>query len=178
MQISIIIPTYNEAENITRLIHYLLQHQSADVCEIIVADGGSTDDTLALSKKAGANAILSPHAGRAAQMNYGASIAGGSVLYFVHADCVPPTSYANDIINAISKGFEFGRYRTRFDSNSVLLKLNAFFTRFDLFVCYGGDQTLFMTKNLFNSINGFDGSKRIMEDYDIVTRAKTKARYM
>lgn len=58
-----------------------------------------------------------------------------------------------------------------------MLQLNAFFTRFDHFVCYGGDQTLFITKQFFNLLSGFNSDMRIMEDYEIVMRAKSKARY-
>lgn len=175
--ISIIIPAYNEAENITQLVSYLKTNSHEDSCEIIVADGGSIDDTLALAAKAGAKAVLSKNKGRAAQMNFGASIAKGDVLYFVHADTFPPKSFISDIEKAVLEGFNFGRYRTAFNSKKFILKINAFFTRFDWFVCYGGDQTLFITKTTFFAINGFNEQMRIMEDYDIVTRAKKLSRY-
>lgn len=176
--ISIIIPTYNEADGIGKLVQYLQEHGGSHVKDIIVSDGGSTDDTMSIAAGAGAFATLSPHKGRAAQMNHGASLATGTVFYFVHADTFPPVSYASDIITAINAGYAFGRYRTKFDSNNKILLFNAWFTRFDLFVCYGGDQTLFMDRQLFQQIGGFNGSMRIMEDYDIVTRAKSiGARY-
>ena len=175
MKISIIIPTYNEAANIEKLIDFLL-YNSQD-CEIIVSDGQSEDNTLELASAAGAIAITSPQRGRAAQMNYGASLARGEVLYFIHADSIPPAGFRDDIIKALEDGFRFGRYRTRFNSKKLLLKLNAFFTRFDLFICYGGDQTLFITKKLFRAIGGFNTDLQLMEDYDIVGRAKSLARY-
>lgn len=176
--ISIIIPTYNEADGIAKLIQYLQEYGSSYVKEIIVSDGGSMDDTMSIATAAGASAILSPEKGRAAQMNHGASIATGSVFYFVHADTFPPASFAADIIAAINSGCTLGRYRTKFDSNKKILLFNAWFTRFDLFICYGGDQTLFMHRILFEQIGGFNDSMRIMEDYDIVIRAKsTGARY-
>lgn len=175
--ISIIIPTYNEADNIANLIHHLKRCGNRRVSEIIVSDAESTDGTIQIAKDAGAKAILSPKKGRAAQMNYGALLSTGDILYFVHADTFPPLTFAEDIMLAVGSGYSFGRYRTRFDINKWILKVNAFFTRFDLFVCYGGDQTLFMTRELFKSINGFNETMRIMEDYDIVTRAKEKARY-
>lgn len=171
--ISIIIPTYNEADGIGRLIQYLQEHGGNHVKEIIVSDGGSIDDTVSIATAAGALSTLSPDKGRAAQMNHGASLATGTIFYFVHADTFPPSSYAADIIAAINSGYAFGRYRTKFDSNKKILLFNAWFTRFDLFICYGGDQTLFMDRNQFQKIGGFNGSMRIMEDYDIVTRAKS-----
>ncbi len=174
--ISIIIPTYQEAENIGRLVGYLKKYAATDT-EIIVSDGASTDETVSLAQAAGAQVSLSPQKGRAAQMNHGASLAKGDILFFVHADTFPPQSFCNDITKAVSKGFGLGRYRTAFNSPSLILQLNAFFTRFDLFVCYGGDQTLFIQKNLFAQINGFNDGMRIMEDYDITVRARKLARY-
>jgi rSAM/selenodomain-associated transferase 2 len=175
--ISIIIPTFNEASNISRLITFLKQHSSNVVSEIIVVDGGSADNTITAASNAGAKAVASAKKGRAAQMNYGASIATGNILYFIHADTFPPTTFATDITQAIKQRYSLGRYRTEFATDKFLLKLNAFFTRFDLFVCCGGDQTLFIKRELFNSINGFNESMLIMEDYDIVTRARSKGRY-
>lgn len=175
--ISIIIPTYNEAKTIASLLNYLQSNSNSKGIEIIVSDSGSIDNTIEIAKLHGANAFLSPQKGRATQMNYGATLAKGEVLYFVHADTFPPTTFIDDINKAINSGFQFGRYRTRFNSNRLILKINAFFTRFDLFVCYGGDQTLFINKELFNSIGGFNSTMRIMEDYDIVARAKLNAKY-
>jgi rSAM/selenodomain-associated transferase 2 len=175
--VSIVIPTYNEAENIGRLVAYLAANSNKNTCEIIVSDGGSTDETMSIAQSAGAKAVLSAKKSRAAQMNYGASVAHGNMLYFIHADTFPPVTFVTDIERAFSKGYAFGRYRTAFDSKKFMLKINAFFTRFDWFVCYGGDQTLFITITLFNAIKGFDEQMQIMEDYDIVTRAKKAARY-
>ncbi len=176
--ISIIIPTCNEQENIKKLIGYLKDNSLQQQIEIIVSDGGSTDGTMQAAIDAGANAaVLSPKKGRAPQMNYGASVAGGNCLYFIHADALPPATFISDIENAFAAGFEFGRYRTKFDSSKKILYFNAFFTRFDLFMCYGGDQTFFIKKDLFKKIGGFDDTMLIMEDYEIVSRAKKHAKY-
>jgi rSAM/selenodomain-associated transferase 2 len=175
--ISIIIPTLNEAAGIGRLISFLVEHNNNHVKEIIIADAGSLDDTISIAAKAGAKTVRSPKKGRAAQMNYGAGFATGDILYFIHADSFPPESYTKDIINAIGEGFSSGRYRTTFDSRKFILKINAFFTRFDWFICYGGDQTFFITRDLFKKIGGYNDSMLIMEDYEIVKRAKRAGRY-
>lgn len=177
MLLSIIIPVFNEATQIDALVRHIRMNSNASIAEIIVCDGGSSDATLEIAAAAGAKVILSPHKGRAAQMNFAASQAKGDILYFIHADTFPPDSFAWDIEAAISQGFALGRYRTRFDSDHLLLRMNAFFTRFDLFVCYGGDQTLFIRKDLFEELNGFDAAMFIMEDYDLVRRARVKGKY-
>ena len=175
--ISIIIPTYNEEQHIAKLVEYLRLYNNDLICEIIVVDAGSSDNTMKAATGAGAKAVVSPVKGRASQMNYGASIANGDIFYFVHADSFPPATFILDINQSIKNGFDFGRYRTKFDSKKWILKVNAFFTRFDFFICYGGDQTLFIKKKLFNTIGGFSPGMKIMEDYEIVTRAKAIAKY-
>jgi rSAM/selenodomain-associated transferase 2 len=177
MKISIIIPTYNEAPTIARLISYLLEHGKNTIADLIVSDGGSSDDTVELANRAGARALVSPGKGRSAQMNYGAAISKGEILYFIHADSFPPETYVDDILDAVQKGYAIGRYRTRFDSSKFILKINAWFTRFDWFICMGGDQTLFVTREIFQQCNGFKEEMKIMEEYDFCERARKLGNY-
>lgn len=177
MDISVVVPVFNEQDHIKHLVRWLLSNSAGKTIEVIVSDGGSTDNTLEIASLAGARAVRSPRKGRAAQMNYAASFATAPLLYFVHADCIPPKTYATDITGAVASGFVIGRYRTQFDSSKFVLKLNAFFTRFDLFMCYGGDQTLYCRTTLFHELGGYDVNMLIMEEYDFVARAKVKARY-
>lgn len=177
MQVSIIIPTYNEAENIAQLIRYLKQHNNGSLAEIFVIDGGSLDNTLELAEQEGALVVSSPEKGRAAQMNYGASIVRGDVIYFVHADTLPPPTYLIDIVQAVNEGYDLGRYLSKYDSKSWLLKMNAFLSRLDTFAGMGGDQTLFITKKLFKQTGGFDGSMKIMEEFEFCARARKQGRY-
>lgn len=177
MKLSIIIPTYNEAATIGKLVTYLLKNSLEKNTELIISDAGSEDNTISRSQEAGAKAILSPGKGRASQMNYGASLAKGDVLYFLHADCFPPKTFVSDIERATQDGFDLGRYRTKFDSDKLILKLNAWFTRFDFFVCMGGDQTLFIKKALFDRCGGFRDDMKIMEEYEFCSRARKSGRY-
>jgi rSAM/selenodomain-associated transferase 2 len=177
MEISIIIPVYNEEAVIGKLVSYLLQHRGEFLTEIIVVDAASTDDGINEAKWAGARTILSPEKGRAAQMHYGASVARGDVLYFIHADTFPPSSFVTDITMAVRKGFSLGRYRTKFDSRKWYLKINAWFTRFDWFICMGGDQTLFITRERYRQTGGFKTDMRIMEEFEFVARARKHVRY-
>ncbi len=175
--ISIIIPTLNEEQNIEKLLPYLQKCCNGKEYEIIVADCGSTDSTKDIAKNYDAILIATSCKGRAVQMNSGAAVAKFDILYFVHADSIPPKNFFNDIVKAVNDGYGLGRYQTKFEGNKWLLKLNAFFTRFDWFVCYGGDQTLFITKPFFAKMKGYDEKLLIMEEYDLVKRAKEYAKY-
>jgi rSAM/selenodomain-associated transferase 2 len=177
MPISIIIPTYREENNIGKLVNYLKENANGVIAEIIISDGGSDDNTLRFAADAGAKAVVSPQKGRGAQMNYGATLATGEILYFVHADVLPPKSFTNDILKAVNDGYDFGRYFMKFDSKKWYLRINEFFTRFDFFLCYGGDQTLFMTKKLFDKTGGFKSDMLIMEDFEFTKRARKEGRY-
>ncbi len=178
MKISIIIPTYNEAENIGKIISYLLSVSQKNNIEIIVADGGSTDNTVELAQEHGALGILSKIKGRAGQMNNGVEFATGDVLYFIHADSRPPLTYFNDIENAIAKGYNCGCYRSQFDSNNFMLKINAFFTRLNVLFCRGGDQTIFVTRALFEKVGPYKNEMLIMEDYDFLARIRKHGKFI
>lgn len=174
MQLSIIIPTYNEEEHISKLITHLWTHAHNSVADILVIDGGSQDNTLLAAKAAGAQALPAPTKGRAAQMNYGASLAKGTILYFVHADAFPPATYVLDIAEALKAGYPLGCYRFRFKSDKFLLKVNSFCTRFDRIMCRGGDQTLFVRREVFEEFNGYKPDYVIMEEYDFIIRVRKK----
>ena len=149
MKISVIIPTLNEAQNIERLIPYLKKEcDTTPLLEIIMVDGGSQDETVALGQNLGITVIQCPRKGRAVQMNYGANTATGSVLHFIHADVLPPKDCFTNIIHILNQGYDAGCFTYQFDSKSWLLKINAFFTRFNKIWCRGGDQTLFVKKSI------------------------------
>jgi rSAM/selenodomain-associated transferase 2 len=177
MTFSIIIPTFNESKRIGKLIRYLIANNSEKLIEIIVADGGSTDDSVIIAQAAGAKVVVSPEKGRAAQMNHGASLASGDILYFVHADTMPPKSFIQDIVTAINQGYNMGRYLSSYESKSLMLKLNALLSRLDVFGGMGGDQTLFITSKLFWQIEGFNSSMQIMEEFEFCSRARKAGRY-
>ncbi len=177
MQVSVIIPTYHEEENIGALIRYLNHHADDRLLEIIVSDGQSDDCTVKFARKAGAHAMVCPQKGRAPQMNYAASFSKGEVLYFVHADTTPPSSYLDDICQALDEGYLLGGYRSEYLSKNPLFKINAWFTRSTRSHSHGGDQTLYVYRELFEKLNGFSEEHVIMEDFDIVKRARKVAAF-
>lgn len=174
MTISIIIPTLNEAANIGKLIHFLKQNADASLSEIIVVDAQSSDNTEGVASAAGAKIILSTKKSRAFQMNLGAREAKGDILYFIHADCYPPTTYLVDIQRFMNQGYPMGCYRYRFDSDKFMLKINAFFTRFERLWCRGGDETFYVKRTVFEELNGYNETFVIMEEYDFIRRALEK----
>lgn len=172
MPLSVIIPTYNEAANIGRLVAELRRYGAAAAVEILVVDAHSPDGTAAAARAAGATVLLAPRPGRAAQMNHGARHATGDVLYFVHADVGIHPDYAATIAAAVAQGHAAGCYRFRFDSPHPLLRLNSYGTRFRGLMSRGGDQTLFVTRALFERLGGFHERFVIMEDFDIIVRIR------
>lgn len=177
MTISAIIPTHNEADHIGRLVAELRTHGGASLVEILVVDADSPDGTAEVARRAGATVCRSPVRGRAAQMNFGAANARGEVLYFLHADVRVHPDFVRDIGESLAVGYEAGCYRFRFDSPKPLLRLNSFGTRFSGLMSRGGDQTLFITRPLFDRLGGFDERFVIMEDFDIIVRIRRIARF-
>lgn len=175
--ISIIIPAYNEEENIGRLIDFLSKHSMGDQSEIIIVDGGSTDETVRVAESYGARVLTSPQKGRAQQMNFGAKKARGEVLYFLHADTLPPSTFIADIKEKMNQGFDCGCFRLSFDNHNPVLRFYAWFTRFNIDAFRFGDQSLFVKKALFCQINGFNEKLLVMEDHEIVTRLKNHAQF-
>ena len=171
--ISIIIPTYNEEENIAETIAEIKKRDNRKlISEIIISDGQSTDKTVDIASNAGVTVVVSKKKGRAAQMNYGASIAKEDILYFLHADSIPPENFTAYILNAFEKKDIAGCFRLAFDYQHWFLKANCWFTRFDVNAMRFGDQSLFVTKNVFEKCSGFDEELLMMEDQEIIHRIK------
>ena len=172
-RISVIIPMLNEAENIGRLLQHLIDNtQYKNKLEIIVVDGGSTDNSVEIVEKFNQKNIklINSAKGRAKQMNIGAKATTGTILYFLHADSFPPKHFDYFILNTIHKGNNAGCFRLKFDSNHWWLGLAGWLTQFNFKACRGGDQSLFITKDLFNKIGGYDESYIIYEDNIFISK--------
>jgi rSAM/selenodomain-associated transferase 2 len=177
MRISVVIPTYNEEENIGKLIQDLQRYGGYHLAEIIVADAPSNDQTALRASQAGAKVVVADKPGRASQMNAGAREACGDVLYFVHADVDIHPDFAQDIKQSLENGYQMGCYRYEFDLQKPILKFNAYCTRFDRIWCRGGDQTLFIFKAEFQQLGGYREDHHVMEDYEFILRARRNLRF-
>jgi rSAM/selenodomain-associated transferase 2 len=171
LQITIIVPTLQEAQHLMKLLPWLKEQGGTLVQEIIVVDAQSTDQTVEVARSLGAKVIVSDQRNRAHQMNLGADAAQTELLYFVHADTIPPQQFAQTIIQYLDKPGKMGCFRYHFRSESRILRFNAWFTRFHFLWCQGGDKTFFIRKSCFEELGGYRPFYSIMEEYDFLRRA-------
>ena len=171
--ISVIIPVYNESQNIDTLLDSLMPMK--EHCEIIFVDGGSSDDTAKRIESRGGLVVCSPQKGRANQMNYGASLVKGEILWFLHADSIPPRAALSRIRDVLNSGYSIGCFPIRFDSKCPLMFFNALLSNLRVHIrnIAFGDQGIFLRRTLFEALNGY-AAIPLMEDYQLsldVTKA-------
>jgi len=172
MKLSIIVPVLDEAEVIGPLLKSLqsLRHRGH---ELIVVDGGSRDDTLETSRPLVDQLIQAP-AGRALQMNAGAQVADGHVLWFLHADSEIP-EYADELIfsSLADTTAGWGRFDIRLSGQQRIFRLLEFMInlRSRLTGIATGDQGIFVSALLFNMTGGYP-MQPLMEDIALCKRIK------
>lgn len=176
--ISIIIPTLNEEAHILHLLNLLGKYSSGFIREIIIVDGESTDETVKLVNEKSKAILITSEKGRAKQMNAGAKIASGEILYFLHADSVPPKDFDLFITDAHKNLNKAGCFRMKFDIDHWLLNLMSWLTIINHKACRGGDQSLFVEKKLFDEIGGFNESYIVYEDNDLIEKLYRKNEFM
>ena len=170
-RIWIIIPALNESGVIETAIASTTPSQNT---EVIVVDGGSRDNTVALAQNMGAKAIASP-AGRAHQMNLGAQAATGEILLFLHADTCLPAGF-DALVRAalqVEQQAISGAFALRIDGASPKLRWVEWGVRWRsrfLQLPYG-DQAIFLRSDTFDKIGGFPVLP-IMEDFELMRRLK------
>ena len=181
-EISIIIPTLNEADFLQRTLDNLaLLNPPAK--EILIVDGGSKDNTAEIARQAGIPLLVSTQASRSIQMNLGAQAAKGDFLCFVHADTLVPNDLtiliARNLADPTIAGGGFislmsGRDKTRWGvslHNYVKTYYAPLIFRPHLFIkglrILFGDQVIFCRRSDFENCGGFDPHLPIMEDADL-----------
>ncbi len=172
--LSIIIPTLNEAGCITKTVVGLVGQPGV---EVIVADGGSEDGTVPLATAAGARVIAAP-AGRGHQQNIGARAAHGKVLLFLHADTRLPEGFAPQIREALARpGIVAGAFRFAIGAKGWRFRLLEHCTHWRA-IWFGlpyGDQALFLPAARFQAMGGFK-ELALLEDLDLVRRLRKLGR--
>ena len=164
MKISIIVPALNEAEGIAAVLAALASLRNRGH-EVIVVDGGSSDDTAALARRA-ADRVVSAARGRSSQMNAGAALAQGEVLLFLHADTrLPEDADARILQGLADSGRAWGRFDVRIEGASVCLPVIALFMnlRSRATGIATGDQAIFVRREAFERTGGFPPLE-LMED--------------
>src|SRR5712692_4296955 len=172
-RISVIVPTLNEQDH---LLSSLRGVPLAPVDELIVVDGGSTDQTVAIAQQF-TSQILPSRRGRAVQMNWGARHAHGDILLFLHADTLLPAAGLEAVRRAFQDGAVGGAFRLAITPPTPALRLVAWGT--NLRSRFGhlpyGDQALFMPRQVFEALGGYDDVP-FMEDVRMVQALRKRGR--
>ena len=176
IQLSIIIPVFNESRTIIKNLQRLRDTVSSSgeaisSFELIMVDGGSTDNTTALAQPY-VDKVIHSRKGRALQMNAGAKQASGIFLLFLHAD----TTLPNNRFSFLSSHQQWGFYRVRLSGKAwpfriieSMINWRSCFTQVAT-----GDQCLFIRNHCFVSIQGF-ASIPLMEDIEITKRLRKQS---
>jgi len=166
--VSVVIPTLNEEAGLPACLGALFEGVSAGViCELIVADGGSSDGTLAIAEEAGAEVVRCA-ASRGGQLRVGAAKAQGDWLLFVHADTVLSEGWSAAVEAHLAQADVAGYFALRFEKGGVAGRLVAGWAnlRSGLFGLPYGDQGLLISQRLYEEIGGF-ADIPLMEDVAI-----------
>jgi rSAM/selenodomain-associated transferase 2/rSAM/selenodomain-associated transferase 1 len=168
-RLSVIIPTWNEAEHIGMLLDNLAQRPGV---EVIVVDGGSTDSTVEIA--ASRARVIHSERGRAVQMNAGAAAATGNYLLFLHADSLPPGNFSQCVRQTLAfESVALGAFELRIDGSGRLIRgiARAANLRSRWLSTPYGDQGLFLRRETWEALGGYP-ILPMLEDYAFVRAAK------
>jgi rSAM/selenodomain-associated transferase 2 len=163
VRLSVIVPTLDEGPGVAATLE-ALRGQLDDGDELLVVDGGSTDDTCARARHA--DRVLAAQPGRARQMNAGAAAAGNDWLWFVHADTLPRPGAVSRLRQRLAAGrHRWGRFDIQLSGSAWSLRVIA--TAMNLRSRWSGiatgDQGLFVDRDLFVRLGGYP-DQPLMED--------------
>jgi rSAM/selenodomain-associated transferase 2 len=172
----VIIPTLNEEGHIGDILDAM--NRNHDSLEIIVVDGGSRDRTVDIARSRGA-VVITAERGRGSQMHAGAVVAHGEVLWFLHADTLPPVDAARRISEALADPQVIGgNFEIVFDcTNRPARFLTWLYPRLrHLGLCYG-DSAFFVRRSTYEQVGGFRPYP-IFEDLDLLRRIRRHERFV
>jgi len=174
MSLSVIVPALNEAALIGRSVRDALD---GGACEVIVADGGSTDGTATEARRHGAIVVDAPR-GRGPQLAAGVARAGGQTLLLVHADTRLPAAYRDHVAQVLTApGVVAGAFRLRIDAPGRGLRLveQAVAWRSGRLGLPYGDQAIFLRAETLARAGGVP-ELPAMEDFELVRRLRRLGR--
>jgi rSAM/selenodomain-associated transferase 2 len=176
MLVSIVIPTFNEARLIRTTIATL--NQLRGQYEIVIADGGSTDETVALAQSCGLPVIVAPR-GRGPQMNAGAAATTGHALLFLHADTRLPDNALQWIEAALqAPDVCGGHFHLRFAGATYGAKvLTQIYPLLRWLGLVYGDSAIFVRRSVFESVGGFRDLP-LFEDCDLYQRLRQTGHFV
>ncbi len=172
--ISIIIPAVDESDIIDATLAAVTGVAGV---EAIVVDGGSRDNTREIAAARGARVIAS-ELGRAVQMNRGAAAARGEILLFLHADCLLPEGFVDQIHSALAAPHTAaGAFRLAIDAPNLSMRIleQLVYWRSHFLQMVYGDQAIFTTATMFHAAGGFP-ELPLMEDFEFVRRLRRHGR--
>ena len=170
MFVSIIIPVLNEENSIKELLQQLQAYRQQGH-EVIVVDGGSHDNTRSVADSL-SDKVISSEAGRALQMNNGATQSRHEILWFLHADTIIPENAIEQIQQALNKS-DWGRFNVKLSGSHILFRIIE--TMMNVRSCVSsiatGDQGIFVKRKIFGQVNEYSNIP-LMEDVDLSRKLK------
>lgn len=175
LSLSVVVPVWMEAAGIQQTLQALQPIRKAGH-EVIVVDGGSSDNTPNLARPFCDHLLISDP-GRAVQMNAGAAKARGNLILFLHADTRLPEDALACLSHAWRRGRIWGRFDVRLSGDRWVFRTVAWFMnwRSRLTGICTGDQAMFVRRDVFEALGGFRPMP-LMEDVELSTRLKLVAR--
>lgn len=177
-RVSVVVPAWNEAGRLPRLLD-ALERCDPGPHEVIVVDGGSDDGTPDLA--GGRACVIGAARGRASQQNAGAGEASGDVLWFLHADCAPVPSAVGEIHAGVARGARGGCFLIAFPEEERRLHPlvpwieRGINSRTRVTRRGTGDQGLFATRDAFDAAGGFP-TWPLFEDVALAARLARSGR--
>lgn len=170
-RVSVVIPARNDAAALARTLRYLDDVGIATTAEIVVGASGDPEDTRrAIGTRA--RSVWPDGSTRAALMNAAAAAATGDVLFFLHADSLPPPDAITCIIRALADDTVVGgAFEHRFEEPAWSLRAISLMNRvrYRLTRNYYGDQGMFVRADTFRRLGGFKDCS-LLEDLDLSQR--------